>query len=208
MPPELTQVVNQRLKAAVSRMQEVVDFAALHGIIVANEYINHWEVCGCNTLSSAIAFALEVNRPNFGILTDISHEVLQGKGPYIYAGEMQFAKNSGLPIFFQVSEPGRGDIVNSWLPFDLFFGIIQALELVDEDHPIDIEIFDAIDLNPSLMQLTRDPFADPLQVLIEGILYTHHRYREVPACYQHIPEGALSAASDLIAKEREEVYGR
>ncbi len=145
-PPALTLIVNQRLRAAVPRMQEVADFAAKHGITVANEYINHWEICGGNTMCSAIAFALEVNRPNFGIVTDISHEVLQGKGPVIYAGELQFAKNAGLPIYFQISEPGRGDIVYSWIPFDQFFGIVQALNLVDKAHPLDIEIFDAIGL--------------------------------------------------------------
>ncbi len=205
-PPALTVLVNKRLRTAVSRMQEVVDFAATHGIIVANEYINHWEICGGNTIASAIAFALEVNRPNFGILTDISHEVLQGKGPYIYAGELQLAKNAGLPIYLQISEPGRGDIVNSWLPFDQFFGIIQALDLVDQDHPLDIEIFDAIGLNPSLMHLTRDPFPDAMQVLIDGIRYTHQRYEQVPDNYKYIPPGALSAAKDLIDKERNEVY--
>lgn len=205
-PPTLTLLVNQRLRAAVSRMQEVADFAAKHDITIANEYINHWEICGGNTMSSAIAFALEVNRPNFGILTDISHEVHQGKGPFIYAGELQFAKNSGLPIYLQVSEPGRGDIVNSWIPFDQFFGIVQALNLVDKAHPLDIEIFDAVGLNPTLMHLTRDPFVDPMQVLIDGICYTHQRYESVPENFKSIPPQALSAAIDLIAKERKSVY--
>lgn len=205
-PPALNVLVNKRLRAAVPRMQEVADFAVQHGITVANEYINHWEICGCNTLSSAIAFALEVNRPNFGFLTDISHEVLQGKGPYLYAGELQFAKNSGLPIFLQISEPGRGDIVNSWLPFDQFFGILQALDLVDLKHPLDIEIFDAVGLNPSLMQLTRDPFSDPMQVLVDGIRYTHQRYGKVPENYRYIPTGALSAATDLVNQEKNLVY--
>lgn len=205
-PPALTALVNQRLRAAVSRMREVADFAAMHGITVVNEYINHWEICGGNTMSSALAFALEVNRPNFGILTDISHEILQGKGPFIYAGELQLAKNSGIPLFLQISEPGRGDIVNSWIPFDQFFGIVQALGLVNQDHPLDLEIFDAIGLNPSLMQLTRDPFDDPMQVLIDGIRYTHQRYGQVPENCKKIPAGALSAATDLITKERKDVY--
>jgi hypothetical protein len=205
-PPVLTRLVNQRLRSAVPRMQEVADFAATYGITVANEYINHWEICGGNTMSSAIAFALEVNRPNFGILSDISHEVLQGKGPLIYAGELQFAKNSGLPIYLQISEPGRGDIVNSWIPFDQLFGIVQALNIVDKDHPLDIEIFDALGLNPTLMQLTRDPFVDPMQVLIDGVHYTHQRYESVPESFKRIPSSALSEASDRIGEERKFVY--
>ncbi len=205
-PPALTLLVNQRLRAAVSRMQEVADFAAKHDITVVNEYINHWEICGGNTMSSAIAFALEVNRPNFGILSDISHEVLQGKGPLIYAGELQFAKNAGLPIYLQISEPGRGDIVNSWIPFDQLFGIVQALNIVDKTHPLDIEIFDVLGLNPTLMQLTRDPFVDPMQVLIDGIQYTHQRYESVPETFKNIPSQALAKASDHIAEERKIVY--
>lgn len=78
-PPALTQLVDKRLRLAVARMQEVADFAAQYGITVANEYINHWEICGGNTFSSAIAFALEVDRPNFGILTDISMKSFRGK---------------------------------------------------------------------------------------------------------------------------------
>lgn len=204
--PALTELANQRLRIAVGRMQEVADFAAEQGITLALEYITHWEICGCNTLSSAIAFALEVNRPNFGILTDISHEVHQGKGPYIYAGGLQLAKNAGVPIFIQVSEPGRGEIVNSWLPFDQFFGILQGLSLVDEEHPLDVEIFDAKGTNSLLFQLTRDPFPDPMRVLLDGISYTHKRYAEVPVGYQSNPEGALSTAEALIAQERAAVY--
>jgi sugar phosphate isomerase/epimerase len=206
-PPALTELVNKRLRAAVPRMQQVADFAAQHGITVVNEYITHWEICGCNTMSSALAFALEVNRPNFGILTDIAHEVHQGKGPTIYAGELQLAKSAGIPLFFQVSEPGRGEIVNSWLPYDHFFGILQALDLVDCNHPLDIEIFDAIEPNHSLMQLTRDPFVDPMQVLIDAIFHTWHRYERVDAVYRNIPANAISKANAIVNQERQTVYG-
>lgn len=207
-PPHLNHLVNMRLRKAVSRMQEVVDYAATLGILVVNEYINHWEICGGNTLSSAIAFALEVDRLNFGILSDISHEVMQGKGPFIYAGELQFAKNHGIPLFFQLSEPGRGDIVHSWIPFDQFFGTMQALDLIDADHPIDIEIFDAVAPYNSLLQLTREPFTDQMQVMLEGVRYTHQRFAQVPDAAKIIPQGALEAASALIVKERQETYWR
>lgn len=201
-PPELTKNINQRLRAAVPRMQVVADFAAEQGITVVNEYITHWEVCGCNTMSSALAFALEVNRPNFGILTDIAHEVHQGKGPTIYAGELQLAKNAGVPLFFQISEPGRGDIVNSWLPYDHFLGILQALDLVDRDHPLDIEIFDAIGINVSLMQLTRDPFIRPMKILTNGLIHTYQRYAEVDEGYRCIPKDAISKAKAFLDQER------
>ncbi|HXX06198.1 MAG TPA: hypothetical protein VEJ68_05175, partial [Candidatus Bathyarchaeia archaeon] len=115
--------------------------------------------------------------------------------------------NSGLPIFLQISEPGRGDIVNSWIPFDQFLGMVQALDIVDRAHPIDIEIFDATGPNPTLMQLTRDPFADPIQVLFDGIQHIHQCYKQVPESCKKIPAGALSAATDLVVKERKDVYG-
>jgi len=205
-PPVLNEVVKKRLRLAVGRMQEVADFAADHGISVLNEYINHWEICGGNTMSSALAFALEVNRPNMGILSDISHEVMQGRGPIIYAGLLQLAKKSKIPLYFQLSEPGRGDIVHSWIPFDQLFGFMQALDLIDEEHPIDIEIFDAVKPYNTLLKLTREPFKDPMQVLLDGALFTHHRFLEVPHACKVIPEGALEAGVALIAKERQEVY--
>ena len=83
---------------------------------------------------------------------------------------------------------------------------MQALHLVDKAHPLDIEIFDAVGLNPTLMQLTRDPFVDPMQVLINGIRYTHQRYESVPESFKSLPSRALPAASDLIEKERKSVY--
>lgn len=202
----LNEDVKQRVRLAVGRMQEVADFAAQQGIVVLNEYINHWEICGGNTMSSALAFALEVDRPNFGILSDISHEVMQGQGPYLYAGLLQLAKESKIPLYFQLSEPGRGDIVHSWIPFDELFGFIQALDLIDEEHPIDIEIFDAIPPFNTQLKLTRKPFLDSMQVLLDGALYTHQRYIQLPLESKKIPVGAFEAACRYVAKEREEVY--
>ena len=45
-----------------------------------------------------------------------------------------------------------------------------------------------------------------MQVLIDGIRYTHQRYESVPESFKSISSQALTAASDLIAEERKAVY--
>jgi D-psicose/D-tagatose/L-ribulose 3-epimerase len=193
--------MEQRYRNAVEPMRRVAEYARSQGITLGHEYITHWEIPGQNTLSQAIAFALEVNHPNFGLLSDISHEVHNGRGPFLWSGLMEFAVQKGIPLFVQVSEPGRSDIRNSWLPFDQFFGVLQALNIIGEDSPLDVEIFDNIP-GFEFLSLTRRTFADPTEIELGGVQYSQERWQSVPGEYRRIPKGAQAAALKLLAEER------
>ncbi|MEO6097639.1 MAG: sugar phosphate isomerase/epimerase family protein [Fibrobacteria bacterium] len=193
--------MEQRYRNAVEPMRRVAEYAQSQGITLGHEYITHWEIPGQNTLSQAIAFALEVNHPSFGLLTDISHEVHNGRGLYLWSGLMEFAVEKGIPLFVQVSEPGRGDIRNSWLPFNEFFGVLQELHVINENSPLDVEIFDNIP-GFEFLSLTRRTFADPAEIEIGGVQYSQARWQAVPGEYRKIPKGAQKAALKLLAADR------
>lgn len=193
--------MEQRYRNAVEPMRRVAEYAESQGIMLGHEYITHWEIPGQNTLSQAIAFAMEVNHPAFGLLTDIAHEVHNGPGHFLWSGLMEFAVQEEIPMFVQVSEPCRGDIRTSWLPFNEFFGVLQALKVINEENPLDIEIFDNIP-GFEFLSLTRRTFADPTEVMVGGVLHSHAKWAAVPKEYRKIPRGAQRAALRLLAEDR------
>ncbi len=193
--------MEQRYRNAVEPMQRVAEYAQSQGILLGHEYITHWEIPGQNTLSQAIAFAEEVNRPAFGLLTDIAHEVHNGPGHFLWAGLMEYAVQRNIPMFVQVSEPGRGDVRQSWIPWSEFFGVLQALNLINPDHPLDIEIFDNIP-GFEFLSLTRRKFTDPTEIMVGGMQHAHLMWANVPGNHRKIPKGAQKAALKLLNADK------
>jgi hypothetical protein len=193
--------MEQRYRNAVEPMRRVAEYAESQGILLGHEYITHWEIPGQNTLSQAIAFALEVDHPSFGLLTDIAHEVHNGPGHFLWSGLMEYAVQKDIPMFVQVSEPCRGDIRPSWLPFNEFFGVLQALKVINEENPLDVEIFDNIP-GFEFLSLTRRTFADPTEIMVGGVRHSHAKWAAVPQEFRKVPKGAQRAALRLLAEDR------
>lgn len=179
---ELQHYINQKLNSATEVIRRASSYAASKGIKLAYEPLTRWEMPGLNTLKETISYLKKVNHPNLGVTVDISHEVLDGEGPEIFAKQIQWLAENQKLMHVHVSAPHRGLLAESWLPWESFFAPIKPYW---NGKPIVIEIMNGIApfAQPSGkgLRLTRNAFNDPFEVARTSIKTTKAKWEAVVA---------------------------
>jgi D-psicose/D-tagatose/L-ribulose 3-epimerase len=127
---------------------------------LALEPLHRHAMHGLNTINEAAAFIQRVNRRNFGLCMDSSHELIDGAGPENYEKFVKQLKSQGYFIYAQVSAPSRGDVEHSWIPWNAYLGLIKDIGL----RSVTIEIMQATPpftgRNGAGIRIARRPFQD------------------------------------------------
>jgi D-psicose/D-tagatose/L-ribulose 3-epimerase len=167
-----------KLKIAQESLKEVSDYAQKKGIQLAFEYVTHWETPGLNTLRETNEFVKALNHPNFGVTLDMSHEVLDGEGPLVFAEQLKELNDMKKLFYVQVTGPNRGDLEFSWVPWKEFLTPLKKIWT----GPLAVEMMNAVppfaSPNGAGLRISRVPFADPFEVAGRAIQLTQRKWRE------------------------------
>ena len=183
---DLVNHMQQRIDAAVPRVQEVADYYEEKDVVLYFEYLTHWESPGLNTLVDTAAFLKKVNRPkSFGVVIDMSHLALDGRGEDAFLKTFAEVVVRGFPIHIHVSAPHRGRVDQAIMPWHLVFGAIQganSIDTLDLNPAISIEIFDAgVQAFSQGVVLTRPPYDEQRRdVIVAAAAHTRKHWESVP----------------------------
>lgn len=172
----LHQYIETKKNISLAPIREVASYAEKKGIRLAYEPLTHWEMPGLNTLRETIAYLQQLEHPNVGVTLDISHEVLDGEGPAVFAQEVAWLAHNNKLFYVQVSAPHRGDVTASWLPWNDFFKPLRRVW----NGPLTIEMMNAVTPfsapNGGGLRLTRAPFENPFAVAAAAIRLTRQKW--------------------------------
>jgi len=157
----LKQYIQDGTIKVVPRLREIADYAADKNIKITVEYLNHWETIFPNTLQQTFLLVSKINRSNVGILVDTAHEVMNGQGPKMFDKTIDILHKLKVPLSLQLSEPQRGDLTNTWLPFQ----ILNSFKRRKINTPLILEIFDCNAPFSNDFRLNRTSFKDPIDVI-------------------------------------------
>lgn len=152
--------LNPKLDASIDAIREVARYAHQNGVNLALEPLHRHEMHGLNTINEAAAFIQRVNRKNFGLCMDSSHEVIDGAGPKNYARWVKQLKAQGYFIYVQVSAPSRGDVEHSWIPWTEYLGLVKDIGIRSVTIEIMQATFPFADRNGKGIRIARRPFQD------------------------------------------------
>ena len=171
--------LDPKLEIAKISMRKVAQYAQDRGIKLALEPLHRHEMHGLNTMTEAAAFIKQVNHPNFGVCLDPSHEVIDGAGPQVYAALVRDLYDRGTFIYAQVSAPSRGDVKDSWIPWEPYFRLLKDIRL----SSVTVEIMQAMPpftgRNGCGIRLSRLPFEDPFRVVGDAIRTTREQWSKI-----------------------------
>lgn len=153
----LQDVLAQRYLTAAPVLNELGQYAASKKVNIAIEPITHWETPGPNRLAQTLAFLRQVPSTAIGVVIDSAHEMMDGDGPKVFATQVKELAAAGRLHYAQASPPDRGDLSNSWLPWQALFAPVLA----SYRGPIAIEIFNAIPLFAAGLRLSRRKYWIP-----------------------------------------------
>ncbi|WP_016956053.1 sugar phosphate isomerase/epimerase family protein [Catenovulum agarivorans] len=136
---------------------ELGKYAQTKGVKLAIEPISHWETPGPNKLAQLISFLNGIEDPTVGVILDSAQETLDGDGPELYKQQIKHIADQGRLHYAQASPPDRGELVNSWLPWEgIFTPILERF-----DGPFAVEIFNAVGAFDNGLRLTRRKYWIP-----------------------------------------------
>jgi len=133
------------------------EYAASKAVKLAIEPISHWETPGPNKLAQLIPFLNGIDDPTVGVVIDSAQETLDGDGPEMFKQQIKYLADQGRLHYAQASPPDRGELVNSWLPWEsIFTPILERF-----NGPIAVEIFNAVGAFDGGLRLTRRKYWIP-----------------------------------------------
>ncbi len=147
------------LRYATAQQSFIVlgEYASAKGVKLAIEPISHWETPGPNKLSELIPFLNGIDDPTVGVVIDSAQETLDGDGPEVFKQQIKHLADQGRLHYAQASPPDRGELMNSWLPWqDIFTPILERF-----DGPIAVEIFNAVGAFDNGLRLSRRKYWIP-----------------------------------------------
>lgn len=158
--------------------EEIGPFAAEHGVILCEEPLQRFERMPIH-LKEAADMAIEINIDEFKLMCDMCHEATDGAGPKAYAGliDKLFAADKFHGV--HVSPVHRGKVYESWFNQQYFNDFFKPLFKNGYDGEISIETFDAIDPVVTPAKINRDPFKHPVGVMINQLVYTTTRLKNI-----------------------------
>ena len=149
--------LTQRYETAAPVLDELGGYASSKGVKIAIEPITHWETPGPNTLAQTLRFLDLVRSTQVGVVIDSAHETLDGAGPDVFADQVRALAEAGRLHYAQASPPDRGNLADSWIPWQTLFPPILA----DYDGPVAIEIFNALPDFAAGLRLSRRKYWIP-----------------------------------------------
>lgn len=174
-----------RYQQATPVFDELGEYAATRGVLIAIEPVDHWETPAPNTVGHVLDFLDGVASRQVGVCVDSAHVVLGSSGPEEFRRDMLRA--AGRLHYAQVSPPDRGELRDSWIPWGEFLGAV----LPGYAGPLLIEVFNAIPAFLGPLHLTRRKFwipgedephpgvPDAYTVAAEGIEALHSELRKL-----------------------------
>ncbi len=147
-----------RYENAISIFQELVDYASMKEVILAIEPIKNWESPPPNMVSELLDFIDTVDESSpCGVAIDTAQCVMESKGPSVFKDNVARAAAKGRLYYIHISAPDRGQVKDSWIPWDFMLGQIEPVY----NGPYLVEVFNAIPPFESSMRMTRRRFWRP-----------------------------------------------
>jgi sugar phosphate isomerase/epimerase len=142
---------------ALPVLAELSEYAAVQGIKLAIEPVDHWETAAPNQVDEVLGFLEGIDGTQLGICIDSAHVVLGSDGPAEFRSGVQHAAGQGRLHYIHISAPDRGAIRGSWIPWRSFLEPV----LPRFHGPFLIEVFNAIPAFLNGLRLTRRKFWIP-----------------------------------------------
>jgi len=134
-------------------------YAEDQGMAIGIEPVDHWEQATPNSVGDVADFLGGVRSSAIGVCIDSSHVVLGSEGPDAFVTHLTHLAEAGRINSIHVSAPDRGQLRDSWIPWDGFLSPV-----INHYHgPLLIEVFNALPEFVNTFRLTRPKFWIPDQ---------------------------------------------
>ncbi len=177
-----------RYRIARPLFERLGEYAAVRGVRVAIEPVDHWETPAPNMVRDVLDFLAGVRSPHIGVCVDSSHVVLGSSGPKAYRRDIRDAADQRRLHYVQVSPPDRGEVADSWIPWRTFLEPVLPVY----HGPLLIEVFNAIPAFLTSLRLTRRKFWVPMD---------DEPVPGVPSAYDVAEEGITRLRAELAKLE-------
>lgn len=147
----------QRYATARSSFAELVEHAVAKDVTLAIEPVKSWETPGPNMVSEALDFLDGFESRPAGVAIDTAQVVMESQGPEVFRRNVARAAAQDRLHYVHVSAPDRGQVRDSWIPWDL---MLRELEPVFSG-PYLVEVFNAVPPFASSMRMSRRRFWRP-----------------------------------------------
>ena len=155
---DLQEWMRPRYNNAKCEFQELVEYANSKDVILAIEPIKNWESPPPNMVSEVLDFIDGLGAASTcGVAIDTAQCVLESQGPLVFKENVARAADTNRLYYIHISAPDRGEIKDSWIPWDFMLGEIDPVFT----GPYLIEVFNAIPPFQSSMRMTRRRFWRP-----------------------------------------------
>lgn len=146
-----------RYEAARPILQELGEYASTKKVKLAIEPVKNWETPPPNMVSEVLRFLDGVKTSQCGVTLDTAQILLESQGPEAFEANVKRAVQTQRLHYVHISAPDRGEIRDSWIPWNLMLGTIQPVY----KGPYLIEVFNAVPPFDSLMRMSRRRFWRP-----------------------------------------------
>lgn len=147
-----------RYKDAIDIFKELIVYAEEKKVKLAIEPIKNWESPPPNMVSEVLDFCDSISETSTcGVAIDTAQCVMESKGPSVFSTNVKRAAEKKRLYYVHVSAPGRGQVHDSWIPWDFMLTELTPVF----DGPYLVEVFNAIPPFESSMRMTRRRFWRP-----------------------------------------------
>jgi sugar phosphate isomerase/epimerase len=156
--------IQPRLRNADSVFTQLAEHAEKNKVKLALEAVKNWESPPPNMVSEVLDFVERLQSKPCGITIDTAQVLMESQGPQIFKENVDRAADRRLLNYVHISPPDRGDVDDSWIPWDLMLGKLEEPTSASTRRfqgPYLIEIFNAIPPFDALMRMSRRRFWRP-----------------------------------------------
>ncbi|WP_234902616.1 sugar phosphate isomerase/epimerase family protein [Agrobacterium larrymoorei] len=146
-----------RYEAAEPVISELATYADKKDVKLAIEPVDHWETPAPNMVSDVLDFLVGIKNPTAGLTVDSAHVVLGSNGPLVFKRNITDLLVEKRLHYVHVSAPDRGELKDSWIPWETFLPPIQK----QYTGPYLIEVFNAVPPFLQGLRITRRKFWIP-----------------------------------------------
>jgi sugar phosphate isomerase/epimerase len=154
---DLLDWLQPRYLAAQPVLEELGAYAAPKGVKLAIEPVKNWETPGPNMVSDVLEILRGVKTSQCGVAIDSAQVVMESQGPAVFRHNVKVAAEQGRLHYVHISAPDRGNVEDSWVPWDIILGEIDPVY----KGPYLIEIFNAVPPFAPSMRMSRRRFWRP-----------------------------------------------
>ncbi len=149
--------MKRRYHDARSIIEKLADYALKKRVKLAIEPVKNWETPPPNMVSELLDFLDTIEKMPCGVTLDTAQILMESQGPSIFRENVARAVHQDRLSYVHISAPDRGEVRDSWIPWDIMLGELEPVYL----GPYLIEVFNAIPPLDSGMRMTRRRFWRP-----------------------------------------------